>query len=123
MPFNPLLGQNLVEKLKDTDFARNRIRLDGLVSPPPEKNQDATVSVNAESTRKLFRVAQMESVRSRLRSVKDSCVSYKEFIRICEECCTDHDQAKLVAKMLDDSASVVVLGDFVFLRPEQVNTF
>ena len=76
-----------------------------MIKPP---YRTATVSVNAESTRKLFRVAQMESVRSRLRSVKDSCVSYKEFIRICEECCTDRDQAKLVAKMLDDSASVVV---------------
>ncbi|KAI9089087.1 hypothetical protein K1719_029366 [Acacia pycnantha] len=115
---SPMLGQNIVHKLKDIDLARSRIRLDGLA--PPAEASDSTLPVTAENAKKLFRVAQLELVRSRLRSIQNSCIPYPEFLRICEECCSDRDQATRVAKMLDDCATVVILGDFVVLRPEQV---
>ncbi|XP_028775590.1 calcium uniporter protein 2, mitochondrial [Neltuma alba] len=115
---SPVLGQNLVHKLKEIDIARNRLRLDGLL--PPAETSDSTQHVTAENARKLFRAARLELVRSRLRSIQNSCIPYPEFLRICEDCCSDRDQAVRVAKMLDDSATVVILGDIVFLRPEQV---
>ncbi|KAK4262212.1 hypothetical protein QN277_027795 [Acacia crassicarpa] len=114
---SPMLGQNLVHKLKNIDLARSRIRLDGLA--PPAEASDSTLPVTAENAKKLFRVAQLELVRSRLRSIQNSCIPYPEFLRVCEECCSDQDQATRVAKMLDDCATVVILGDFVVLRPEQ----
>ena len=42
-----------------------------------------------------------------------------EFIRICEESCSDLDQASNIAKMLDGSGTIIILGKVVFLRPEQ----
>ncbi|KAF7809753.1 calcium uniporter protein 2, mitochondrial-like [Senna tora] len=111
---SPSLKDGLVDQLKAMDIARNRLRLDGLI-PPPEKSD-----VTAEDARKLLKTAQLEMVKSRLREIRESCISYSELVRICAEHCSDQDQAKRMAEMLDDSAAVIVLGDIVFLRPEQV---
>ncbi|KAK7359961.1 hypothetical protein VNO77_01930 [Canavalia gladiata] len=109
----PAAADNLLQKLREMDIARSRIRLDGLT--PPEKE-----GVAVEDVRKLLRATQLETMKSKLRKIPQSCISYSEFIRICGENCSDLDQARKVAKMLDDSASVIILGDIVFLRPEQV---
>lgn len=103
-----------MDQLKAMGIVRNRVRLDGLI-PPPE-NSDVTV----EDARKLLKAAQLELVKSRLKEIRESCIPYSEFVRICAEYCSDQDQAKRTAKMLDDSAAVIVVGDVVFLRPEQV---
>ena len=103
------------------DIARNRIRLEGL-RPPPAEERDAVVEgVTVEDARKLLKAAQVEVVKSKLREIRKSCIPLPEFIRICSENCSDQDQAVRIAKMLDDSAAVIILGDVVFLRPEQVN--
>ena len=115
---SPSLGDNIIEKLKVMDIARNRICLDGLRIPPAQK-PDATERVTVEDARKLLKAAQLESVKSRLKGIQKSCISYSEFLRICGENCSDRDQASRIAKTLDDSATVIVLGDVVFLRPEQ----
>ncbi|KAF7828812.1 calcium uniporter protein 2, mitochondrial-like [Senna tora] len=117
-PFSPKLGESLVHKLKEMDIVKNRLRFDGL--PPPLDKSDSTEAVNAEDARKLLKVAQLELVKSRLREIRNTCILYSEFHRICEGICSDPDQATQIAKMLDDSATVVRLGDVVFLRPEQV---
>ncbi|XP_028760459.1 calcium uniporter protein 2, mitochondrial-like [Neltuma alba] len=108
----PLLGDGVVDQLKAISAAGNRIRLDGLV-PPPENSV-------VWDARKLLRAAQLELVKSKLREIRESCIPYSEFLQICAEYCSDEDQAKRTAKMLDDSAAVIVLGDVVFLRPEEV---
>ncbi|KAK7262829.1 hypothetical protein RJT34_30410 [Clitoria ternatea] len=108
----PVSG-NILQMLREMDTARNRIRLDGLA--PPEKG-----NVAVDDVRKLLRATQLETVKSKLRKVPQSCISYSEFIGICAENCSDQEEVKKVAKMLDDSASVIILGDVVFLRPEQV---
>jgi 5S rRNA maturation endonuclease (ribonuclease M5) len=97
------------------DIARSRIRLDGL-SPP--ETEESTVEV--KDVRKLLRAAQLEAVKSKLRKIPQSCVNYSEFIQMCGENCSDQEQAKKIAKILDDSATVIILGDVVFLKPEQV---
>lgn len=104
------------------DITRPRIRLEGL-SPPAEKVDAMEEGVTVEDARKLLKVAQVELVRSKLREIRKSCIPVSEFIRICSENCWDQDQATKIAKMLDDSAAVIILGDVVFLRPEQVNSY
>lgn len=115
-----IAGNNLVEKLRAMDIARSRIRLEGLRPPAAEKPSGMEEGVSVEDVRKLLKVAQVELVKARLRETPKSCIHVSEFIRICSEYCSDHDQAVKIAKMLDDSAAVIVLGDVVFLRPEQV---
>lgn len=115
----PLRDGGLVDQLKAIGIAGNRIRLDGLIPPPTTEKSDLT----AEDARKLLKAAQMEMVKSRLKEIPESSIPYSEFVRICEEYCSDQDQAKKTAEMLDDSAAVIVLGDVVFLRPEQVPIF
>ncbi|KAJ7944342.1 Calcium uniporter, mitochondrial [Quillaja saponaria] len=112
------VGGNIMEKLKGMDISRNRIRLDGL-NPPAEKS-DVTEGLTVEETRKLLMVAQLETVKSRLKEIEKSCISHPEFVRICGEICSDPDQATKIAKTLDESATVIILGNVVFLRPEQV---
>ncbi|KAK7309266.1 hypothetical protein RJT34_05841 [Clitoria ternatea] len=109
---------NLVEQLRAMDLTRNRIRLEGL-APPVNMGNGMEEEVTVEDARKLLKVAQVELVKAKLRETRKSCVSFSEFVRICAENCSDQDQAVRVAKMLDDSAAVIVLGDVVFLRPEQ----
>jgi hypothetical protein len=115
---NPSSADGLLQKLREMDIARSRIRLDGL-SPP--ETEESTVEV--KDVRKLLRAAQLEAVKSKLRKIPQSCVNYSEFIQMCGENCSDQEQAKKIAKILDDSATVIILGDVVFLKPEQVNFF
>ncbi|KAL3031942.1 hypothetical protein AAZX31_02G056200 [Glycine max] len=111
----PLPAGSLLQRLREMDIARSRIRLDGLA--PPETEQ----TVAPEHVRKVLRAVQIETVKSKLRKIPQSCISYSEFIRMCSENCSDQEQAMSVAKMLDESASVIIIGDVVFLRPEQEN--
>lgn len=107
-------ADNLLQKLREIDISRNRIRLDVLSLPETEKS-------TVEDVRKLLRATQLEAVKSKLRKIPQNCVTYSEFIEMCAENCSDQEQAKKIAKILDDSATVIILGDVVFLKPEQVN--
>jgi len=109
-------SDSILHRLREMDIARSRIRLDGLT--PPEKRE-----VEAKDVKKVLRAVQIETVKSKLRKIPESCISYSEFMRMCTEGCSDPEQARNMAQMLDDSASVIILGDVVFLRPEQVNFF
>ncbi|KAL2348469.1 hypothetical protein Fmac_002469 [Flemingia macrophylla] len=117
----------LLGKLRDMDIARSRIRWEGLTPPPlPQQTQAQTSGgmeegVTVAEARKFLKVVQVEIVKSKLRETRKSCIAFSEFIRICQENSSDQDEALEIAKRLDDSAAVIVLGDIVFLRPEQVN--
>lgn len=111
-----------MERLRAMDIARNRIRLEGLRPPEMEEKEDEEVEelgVTAEDARKLLKAAQVEMVKSKLKEIRKSCITLHEFIRICSENCSDQDQAVTIARLLDDSAAVIILGDVVFVRPEQ----
>ena len=73
-----------------------------------------------DHARKLLRVAQLEAVKTRLREIQQSWISYPDFVWVCSEGCSDPDQGLVLAKMLDESGTVIVLGNNVLLRPEQV---
>ncbi|KAM7264836.1 hypothetical protein ACFE04_002519 [Oxalis oulophora] len=116
------LGEkNLSGKMNNFD----RIRFDGLSPPPPETSPSPSPAVNGltgDDVRKLLRIGQMEMVKARLnREMADKTwTSYSDLVRICKEVCLDPDQGIRVANMLDESGSVTVLGNVVFLKPEQV---
>ncbi|KAE9613005.1 putative Coiled-coil domain containing protein [Lupinus albus] len=113
---------SLIGKLRDMDITRTRIRLEGLAPPVVEKVDALREEVvTVEDARKLLKAAQVELVKSRLREIQNTCIPVSEFFRICSENCSDRDQAARIAKMLDESAAVIILGDVVFLRPEQEN--
>ncbi|KAG6624129.1 hypothetical protein CIPAW_16G004800 [Carya illinoinensis] len=88
--------------------------------PLAESTSEATEGLTVEDARKLLRVAQLEKVKERLREIHKNWISYSDFNRVCIKVCSDPYQSLALAKMLDESRTVIVLGNAVFLRPEQV---
>uniref|UniRef100_A0A0E0CXK4 Calcium uniporter protein C-terminal domain-containing protein n=1 Tax=Oryza meridionalis TaxID=40149 RepID=A0A0E0CXK4_9ORYZ len=106
-----------------SDQLFNRLRLDGLVPPttavtrPPEEEE---VGVTVEEARKVARAAEMEVARARLRSNAQSVVSGSEFAALCVDIAGGAEGGRRLARALDDSGVVIVLGDAVFLRPDMI---
>ncbi|XP_043813745.1 calcium uniporter protein 3, mitochondrial-like [Manihot esculenta] len=78
------MGKSLMEKLRSFDIAKSRIRLDGLVPPETNyldgsrpKSEPEKEGLSAEDVRKLLWAAQLEMVKSRLREVENSWISYR----------------------------------------------
>ncbi|XP_006294451.2 calcium uniporter protein 2, mitochondrial [Capsella rubella] len=113
------VGESLIEKIREIDGSKDRIRLDGL-APPVKEETETTTGLTVEDTKKLLRAAQIEVVKSKLRETGRSWMPYSEFVTVCGEASSDPDLGSRIAKMLDDSANVIVLGDSVCLRPDQV---
>jgi hypothetical protein len=61
----------------------------------------------------------MEAARARVRASREGTVPYAEFLRLCCDA-AGADAGPSVARALDESGSVIVLGKTVFLRPEMV---
>ncbi|CAH2046700.1 unnamed protein product [Thlaspi arvense] len=96
------------------------IRIESVASPGHEE-ATAVKGLTVSETKKLLRIYQTEKVKARLREIPKSSISYWEFVQICCESCGNNDeQGSQMAKSLDHSGSVVVLGDIVFLHPHQI---
>ncbi|XP_064958278.1 calcium uniporter protein 2, mitochondrial-like isoform X2 [Musa acuminata AAA Group] len=75
--------------------------------------------VSLEEIRKVVRASQVAAARERLGATGESSVAYREFVRICcEASCSE--QGLEMARSLDESGVVIVIGNIVFLRPEEV---
>ncbi|XP_010531188.1 PREDICTED: calcium uniporter protein 2, mitochondrial-like [Tarenaya hassleriana] len=118
------MGGNLIEKLREMDLLGERMRLEGLAQPVKSaaavSEEMTAAGLTVEDARKFLRAAQIEAVKSRLRETGRSWIPYAEFVRVCGEACSDSDQGSQIAKILDDSGNVIVLGKSVCLRPDQV---
>ncbi|KAH6826828.1 calcium uniporter [Perilla frutescens var. hirtella] len=112
-------GEKLLEKLREMDISRDRIRLDGL-RPPPAAKESTEENLTVMDAKKILRLSQLEMVKSKLRQMEKDFVSYPEFLETCAKECSNSELGHEFAKLLDDSGSVIVLGNIVFLRPEQV---
>ncbi|KAF5185663.1 Calcium uniporter protein [Thalictrum thalictroides] len=114
-----LMGDKLMNKLKEMNLSKkeDRLRLDGLYPPALEVKPEPPEEISIEDTKKILKISQLEILKSKLKQIQKNCVSYDEFIEICV---VASDQGLEFAKMLDDSGSVIVLGNIVFLHPEQV---
>jgi calcium uniporter protein, mitochondrial len=114
----------LADRIRDLGFGFPRINLDGLVLPAapakaPRETAPAPASLTVEEARKVLRATQMEAARARLRSSGAGAVSYAEYLRLCCDA-AGADAGPSVARALDESGSVIVLGKTVFLRPDMV---
>lgn len=112
-------GEKLLEKLREMDISRDRIRLDGLRRPEAAE-EPREESLTVTDARKILRLSQLEMVKSKLRQMEKDFVTYPEFLEICAKECLSPELGREFAKVLDESGSVIVLGNVVFLRPEQV---
>lgn len=101
------------------DISKDRIRLDGL-RPPAAVEEPQEENLTVMDAKKILRLSQLELVKSKLRMMEKDVVSYPEFVEICAKECSDSELGLEFAKILDNSGSVIVLGNIVFLRPEQV---
>ncbi|CAL9163700.1 calcium uniporter protein 2, mitochondrial-like [Musa acuminata AAA Group] len=75
--------------------------------------------VSLEEIRKVVRASQVAAARERLGATGESSVAYREFVRICCEA-SSSEQGLEMARSLDESGVVIVIGNIVFLRPEEV---
>uniref|UniRef100_A0A0A9CFQ5 Uncharacterized protein n=1 Tax=Arundo donax TaxID=35708 RepID=A0A0A9CFQ5_ARUDO len=116
----------LSDRIRDlgVGFAFPRINLDGLVPPasaPAPRAREAgagpAASLTVEEARKVLRATQMETARERIRASGAGAVTYAEYLRLCCDA-AGADAGPSVARALDESGSVIVLGKTVFLRPE-----
>ncbi|CAH8354218.1 unnamed protein product [Eruca vesicaria subsp. sativa] len=115
-------GGTLMEKLKELSLSNNRIRLDEMLPPPTPENTSPGIAqaVTMADVKKLMRAAEMEMVRTRLREMGEKWVSYSEFVRVCGENDSDPEQGNRVANMLEEGGDVIVLGNFVCLKPDEL---
>ncbi|KAL7607137.1 calcium uniporter protein 4, mitochondrial [Lactuca sativa] len=114
------VGEKLREKLNISNG--ERVMLDGLRNPvterPPVSIDSVGISVN--DARKILRFSQLQKVRSALKQIPTNSISYSEFLTVCIDICNNHDQGVEFSKMLDEAGDVIVLGNVVFLRPDQL---
>jgi calcium uniporter protein, mitochondrial len=84
----------------------------------PPKEVKSSNGIMVEEIRKAVRGAQMEAAREKLRETTRSCVSYDELVGICEEISGSEGSARELARAMDESCTVVILGGVVILRPD-----
>ncbi|KAL6982799.1 hypothetical protein U1Q18_016192 [Sarracenia purpurea var. burkii] len=116
------IGEKLKEKLMSMNVAGDRLRLDGLSLPVLSNRApvDSLDGVSVHDAKKIIRSTQLEKLRSVLRQMPANSISYSEYVRTCVDVCSNSDQGVEFAKKLDESGNVIVLGNIVFIRPEQV---
>ncbi|XP_010446739.1 PREDICTED: calcium uniporter protein 1, mitochondrial-like isoform X2 [Camelina sativa] len=117
------IGEGLIEKLREMDVNKDRIRLDGLSHHrmvEKEKEETESLGLTVQDVKKLLRASEIEVVKTKLLETGKIWIRYSDFVRVCSDSSLDPSQGPWIAKMLDDSGSVIVLGDSVCLRPDQV---
>ncbi|KAI3504799.1 hypothetical protein L1887_26518 [Cichorium endivia] len=99
-----------------------RVKLDGSRPPTTKTSPDPVVSVEilVQEARKIQRFCQLQKVRSALKRNPRNSITYSEFLSICNDVCTNLDEGVILAKRLDEVGDVIVLGNVVFIRPDQV---
>ncbi|XWS25721.1 hypothetical protein CRYUN_Cryun27aG0092000 [Craigia yunnanensis] len=122
--FSVPVGGNLREKLRGINITGDRLLLEGITSSPTQPTDFTTgeslAKISVEDARKLLKISQIEKLKQKLKEIPKSSISYYEFAQVCLEGCGNEAQALEFAKMLDQSGNVIVLGNVVFLHPEQM---
>ncbi|KAI3761184.1 hypothetical protein L1987_51595 [Smallanthus sonchifolius] len=114
------VGEKLREKLNIS--YGERLRLDGLRSPATERPPVSvdSVGISVKDARKILRFSQLQKVRSAVKQIPTNSISYSEFLAVCINTCSNNEQGLEFSKMLDEAGDVIVLGNVVFLRPDQL---
>ncbi|GMN35444.1 hypothetical protein TIFTF001_005312 [Ficus carica] len=115
------VGEKLRENLRVTDITSDRLRLDSLSPPAPEPAAGYFLfGLSVSDARKILKLAQVGKLKAKLGEIPESSISYSEFFRICVESCENEEQGAEFAKIMDEWGNFTVLGNVVYLRPEQV---
>lgn len=115
------VGEKLRDKLRGINIPGDRLRLEDLSPPAPDPAIGESLhGLSVDDARKILRLSQVEKLKAKLRDIPQSWIPYSDFSRICVEVCENEEQGVEFAKSLDASGNVIVLGNIVFLRPEQV---
>ncbi|KVI06585.1 Coiled-coil domain containing protein 109, C-terminal, partial [Cynara cardunculus var. scolymus] len=109
------IGETLREKLKIS--GGERLRLDDLRNPTVSAN---SFGISVNDARKIMRSSQLQKVRSALKQIPTNSITYSEFLTVCIDICTNHEQGLEFSKTLDQAGDVIILGNVVFLRPDQL---
>ncbi|KAI3737033.1 hypothetical protein L2E82_27027 [Cichorium intybus] len=114
------VGEKLRQKLNIS--SNERLRLDDLKPQTTENpsSRSDSLGLSVRHARKIIRCSQLQNVRSALKLIPTNSITFTEFVTICSEVCNNHDQGLEFAKLLDVAGDVIVLGNVVFLRPDQV---
>eukprot|EP01018_Ginkgo_biloba_P015917 Gb_35768 [translate_table: standard] len=110
-----LYGDKMRDQLQKMNAdSEDRLRLQN-VHPP--KGQ-----LSLEEARKLLRLVQFEALKTRLHGIPNMCISHKELLEICMGFIDNSsvEEAKDMAKLLDQSGQILVLRHNVYLHPHQV---
>ncbi|KAK3231549.1 hypothetical protein Dsin_003430 [Dipteronia sinensis] len=117
------VGDKLREKLRkmNVNIAGDRLRLEMIPTPvQTPASRESSVGLTVQDARKLLKLSQVEKLKMKLREIPVGSISYDRFVRICVDECENKEQGLEFAKLLDESGNVIVLGNVVFLRPEEV---
>lgn len=82
-------------------------------------NDEIVVQFSVDDARKCLHVTKLESVKTTLRDLQQPFISHSDFLKICSGGSSGEDGIH-IAKSLDESGAVIVLGNIVFLRPKEV---
>lgn len=122
--FSVPVGEKLREKLRGINISGDQLQLEGITQPRPlptdARAREALAKVSVEDARKLLRASQIQKLKAKLREIPKSSITYYEFVQVCLDGCGNEAQGLELAKVLDHSGNVIVLGNVVFLRPEEV---
>ncbi|XP_011017292.1 PREDICTED: calcium uniporter protein 4, mitochondrial-like [Populus euphratica] len=118
--FPEFMSMPVGEKLREKLISGDRLHLDGLTRPEEIAGEANKFGISVENAKKILRFSLVEKLKAKLREIPRGSICYSEFVKICVDECGNEGQGVELAKLLDQSGNVIVLGNIVFLRPEQV---
>ncbi|GLJ26220.1 hypothetical protein SUGI_0503470 [Cryptomeria japonica] len=106
---------DLLRKNMDDIISHEMPGLDQIRPPMAQK-------ITVEDARKFLRLARMESLKRSLNQIPQDSISYNEFLQVCREALdpSSEKEAMALAKLLDESGHILVIGRKVHLRPDKV---
>ncbi|KAM7264969.1 hypothetical protein ACFE04_002652 [Oxalis oulophora] len=126
MHLGMLTDKNIAKKLQDFNNItkgdkekQNHLLRDKFPPAIIVKPQDS-ILVTVDDTKNLLKLARVAKLRAKLEEIPDAQISYSEFVRICVEESYNKNQGMEFAKLLEERGNVIIMGNIVFLRPDQV---
>ncbi|KAI7740914.1 hypothetical protein M8C21_033041 [Ambrosia artemisiifolia] len=114
------VGEKLREKLNINSYGLRSPVTEWLPEQPVKPVNVDSVGISVNDAKKIIRLSQLQKVRHALKQITMNSISYDEFVTVCIDTCRNHEQGVEFATMLDQAGDVIVFGNVVFLRPDQL---
>jgi hypothetical protein len=77
--------------------------------------------ISADDGRRLLKFVRLEALKNRLEMIPNDCISYEDLLRVCTESeGSSKEEARGMAKLLDESGHLLILNKTVYLHPEKI---